>query len=326
MRWSGLCLVVMGCGGGAAPARTTAPEDTGVTTAAQERARRDRLAARHRELLDEQATALAGTCAKPAAHAQAQRCTPTCYVPATVDPRAGKKPSGAVAIAHLVCTRGREGEGPFLLVDELGTLDVSTARGKVPKAGKKGTWQAEVEAAATTALGPEVAKGDVVRVAGAWTPVAHPVTKERLHCVQVEHRAKALRRPLDVCGGQGAIACEAGGNAAAHGLDVVHYRLAEARQHAAAGRETECQQAALEAIAVARGMPRWRQYVTLNTDQWKPSARYRTRFDGIVDEDTLFATAIALGADAEKVYAGCGGPASPKTTVGDEQSFHTCKR
>jgi hypothetical protein len=319
-------VAVVGCGGGGTPAKPIAPQEDHASAAAQERARRDRLAARHREMLDEQATALAGTCAKPAAHVQAQRCTPTCYTPAPADPRAGKKPSGAVAIMHLVCTRGSEGEGPFLIVDELGKLDVRAVRGKVPKAGKKRSWQAEVEAATTAALGPEVARGDVVRVAGAWATIAHPVTKERLHCVEVAHHAKALRRALDTCGGQGAIACEAGGNAAVHGLDVVHYRLAEAKHHAAAGRETECQQAALEAIAVARGMPRWRQYMTLNTDQWKPVARYRTRFDGVLDEDTLFSTAIALGGDAEKVYVECGGPASPKTTVGDEQSFHTCKR
>ena len=53
-------------------------------------------------------------------------------------------------------------------------------------------------------------------------------------------------------------------------------------------------QAALEAVAVARGMPRWRQYASLNTDEWKSWPRYRTRFDGILDEDSLFALAISL--------------------------------
>ena len=49
-----------------------------------------------------------------------------------------------------------------------------------------------------------------------------------------------------------------------------------------------------------------------------------TRFDGILDEDRLFSTAISLGAEAQQVHADCGGPATPKTTAAHEQSFHTC--
>jgi hypothetical protein len=79
------------------------------------------------------------------------------------------------------------------------------------------------------------------------------------------------------------------------------------------GKTTQCQQAAIEAIAVARGLPRWRQYVALNVNQWKAYPRYRTRFDGILDEDTLFATTTALGAVAQEVHAQCGGAANPQT-------------
>jgi hypothetical protein len=64
--------------------------------------------------------------------------------------------------------------------------------------------------------------------------------------------------------------------------------------------------------------------MSLNTSQWKSFARYRTRFDGILDEDTLFSTTIALGTEAESVYVACGGAANPKTTADQEQSFHTC--
>ena len=133
-----------------------------------------------------------------------------------------------------------------------------------------------------------------------------------------------MRRALDACGGRGAVACEAGGNHAAHGIDVVHFRLAEARQLQVKGNDARCQQTALEAIAVARGLPRWRQYVALNVDQWKSSPRYRTRFDGILDEDTLFTTAIALGTEAAAVHDACGGAPNPTPTVAQEQSFHTC--
>ena len=71
-------------------------------------------------------------------------------------------------------------------------------------------------------------------------------------------------------------------------------------------------------------MPRWRQYVKLNTDRWKASPRYRTRFDGVLDEDALFQTAIDLGVEAQRVLTSCGGADNPPTTAADEQSFHTC--
>ena len=114
------------------------------------------------------------------------------------------------------------------------------------------------------------------------------------------------------------------GNPVARAINVVHYRLAEARRLQAAGKATECQQAALEAVAVARGLPRWRQYVKLNINKWVAVARYRTRFDGILDEDTLFTTTANLGAEAEQVHAACGGPTGAPTTPAHEQSFHTC--
>ena len=91
-----------------------------------------------------------------------------------------------------------------------------------------------------------------------------------------------------------------------------------------ARKPAECQQAALEAIAVARGLPRWRQYAKLNVEHWTDHAAYRTRFDGTLDEDTLFAQAATLGAEAETVYTACGGAADAPTTPVQEQSFHTC--
>ena len=105
---------------------------------------------------------------------------------------------------------------------------------------------------------------------------------------------------------------------------MVHYRLAEARRLKAARKTADCQQAALEAIAVSRGMPRWRQYMTLNVGNWDDQAMYRTRFDGFLDEEMLFAAVASLGTEAEQVYRACGGPDRPQTTAEQQQSFHTC--
>src|SRR5262249_48930059 len=153
-------------------------------------------------------------------------------------------------------------------------------RGRPAKPHKKGTWQAEIESALAA---------DGVVVTGAWRQLSHPLTKDRLRCVTVSHFASGVRHPLDACGGTGDIVCEASGNPAAHGLDVVHYRLEEARRLLGVHDSAGCLQAALEAITVARGLPRWRQYAKLNVDQWPKNARFRTRFDGTVDEDSLFA-------------------------------------
>ncbi len=321
-------LALAACGSATAPSATG---PSAVEQAAQreqaaraERARRATLAAAHRGLEDEQSTALAATCEQPAGAPATRRCLPTCYRAEPPDPRAGARSARPIESQHLACTR-TEGS-PVLVVDEVlgAARPVRAARGRFPRPHAAGTWQARVEAAVTSALQPEVAKGDVIRVTGAWKSKVHPVTQERLRCVGVSHFARSQKRALDACGSSGKIACEAGGNAAAHGINVVHFRLLEAKRFHAAGNEAACQQAALEAVAVGRGMPRWRQYATLNTDHWVTAARYRTRFDGLLDEDTLFTTAMALGVEAQSLYTTCGGPGNPATTVQQEQSFHTC--
>jgi len=241
---------------------------------------------------------------------------PSCYPTAPADPRAGKKLAGPVIIEHLVCRRE---PGTYLLADELeaGKLAARPARGRFPPPPKKGSWQAEVAAW----LDPKPARGDAIAVAGSWRDTTHPLTGEHLQCVTVSRYTRATH-PVDTCGI--AAGCEADGNAAARGINVVHYRLAEARRLQAAGKLDDCQQAALEAIAVARGMPRWRQYAKLNVEHWTDHAAYRTRFDGTLDEDGLFAAAASLGSEAEAVYASCGGVAGAPTTPAQEQSFHDC--
>lgn len=308
MRFALLALV--GCASTPAPPPPVEQPAPKVETRAE-------LAAAQNARLDEQATALASSC--EATEPAKPRCLPSCYTPESIDPRVGKLVRGGVEITHRVCKRE---EGVYRILDEGVALSVRRSSG-VAKPHRKGTWQAEVEAAVRASLEPELARADVVVALGTWKPVTHPITQEALKCVEVSHYTRNQRRKLDHCGGQGEIACEAGRSDAAHGLNVVRYRLSEARRLRADHEDEACRDAALEAVAVARGMPRWRQYMTLNTTKWKASKRYRTRFDGILDEDTLFATAITLGVEAEKVYADCGG-AWPKTTAAQEQSFHTC--
>ena len=317
MKRLALCVLVVGgigCGSAKpAPAPAADPQVSAAEARRAETARRAKLSAAHRALEAEQSEALAQTCerggpAKP-------RCEPSCYSPGPADPRQGTKFPKA-EIKHLVC--GASEAGPYVLLDEFLPAPGIAAAKRFPRPGRP---DAVTEAVARS-LGPEVARGDVIQITGRWAAITHPVTKESLRCITVSHFTK-LAKPLDACGSRGKVACEASGNAAAHGLDVVHYRLAEARTLEARGDLVSCQRAALEAIAVAHGMPRWRQYMTLNVATWTPFPRYRTRFDGLLDEEALFTTAATLGAAAATQWSQCGG-ATVKTTVAQEQSFHTC--
>jgi len=319
--------MVVGCGSASPPTQAPAPAAVVVAPppVVDEQAKHDELVAAHRAIEDEQQSALAAACDEPKGHEPHERCLPSCYPTELPDARAGKKLLGAVEVAHLACEpSGGTGTGPFAIVDEIGAkLGVRPARGGFPRGHRKGTWQATVEAALVDAERPKLARGDVIVVSGAWHELVNPLTKQRLRCVTFSHYTR-LHRALDGCGADGALACEATGNAAARGINVVHFRLDEARTLQAAGKTTECQQAALEAVAIARGLPRWRQYAKLNVAKWTEHPGYRTRFDGVLDEDALFAEAARQGGEAQEVYVACGGAASAPTTVTQEQSFHTC--
>jgi hypothetical protein len=297
------------CGSTTTPSATPPPvTDDRAARLEQERVHREEVTAAHHKLESEQQDALGATCTdKKGAH---DRCLPSCYATEPSDPRAGKKVSGPVGIEHLVC---EEPDRPdtFLFADELDPkLAIKPVHGRMPKSRKPTT---PIE----RAIAPMI-------VTGAWRSVEHPLLKQKLRCVTVTHYLQRLAKPLDACAGDGSVGCEAIGDAAARGINVVHYRLREARRLHDAGKTAECQQAALEAVAVARGMPRWRQYAKLNVDQWTARTIYRTRFDGQLDEDALFSQTIALGNEAEQVFVECGGAAHPTTAVADEQSFHMC--
>ena len=314
-----LAIMVAACGSSSTPAKPPPPAEIAVEKP-NEQEHHDEIVAAHHKLESEQQDALAAKCDAPEPHEK--RCMPSCYAGEPADLRAGKKLGAATEINHVFCERAG---GGYVVADEVEAtkLALRPVRGRFPAAHKKGSWQATIEHALTDAERPKLPKGDAIIVSSGWRELDHPITKEHLKCVTVSRYTKS-RHALDGCGATGSLACEATGNAAVHGINVVHYRLAEARQLQAANKTDDCQKAALEAIAVARGLPRWRQYVKLNVGAWVEHAGYRTRFDGTLDEDALFATAGNLGDAAEQVYTACGGTATPTTKAEQEQSFHTC--
>jgi hypothetical protein len=323
------CLLVIACGSTSnAPPPATSSTTSAVTTTndaeqkreREERAKHDEMVASHRASELEQQNAMAASCTEPKPWTKHERCLPSCYPTEQPAATADTKLAGPTELQHVVCRR--DGEVPFAIIDELDAgLKTSKVRGRFPRPHRKGS--AEATLATWFADSMKLPKHDVVIVQGAWKSHKHPLSRESLSCVKVSHFAKGPHGKLGDCGAGAGVTCEAAGNGAARAINVVHYRVIEAKRLQAGGKSEQCQQAALEAVAVARGLPRWRQYKKLNVDEWNDKLLYKTRFDGVLDEDGLFAIVTALGAEAESVYAACGG-ATPATTVDHEQSFHMC--
>ncbi len=330
-----IVLYLEACGS-SSPPEPTEPTKVAVVKKAEpseeelaekERVERAAIVARHRELESASQDALAASCKDTEAWSK-QHCTPTCYPGEPPDARKGKKLAGPVEIQHHVCqpVLGDEQFGAMMVIDEIGTkLRARKHRGRFPKAHKKSAWQAEVATWFRDASPIELPRRDVVVVADKkWRDVRHPITQETMRCVTVSHYTRSVRGKLGDCGATKKTVCEAAGNAYVRGMNFAQYRLSEAKQLQATGKEDECLKAAHEAVAAARGLPRWRQYQKLNLGKWTEGLAYKTRFNGLLDEDKLFEVATTLATEAQGVYAACGGSPKSPTTPQQEQSFHSC--
>ncbi len=287
------------------------------------------IAAKHQKLELAQQDAMSATCSDSTKWA-AQHCSPTCYPAEPKDPRAGTKLAGRVELQHHACQRAALGDdAPWMLVEELDDkpLVARAHRGRAPKPHKKGSWQADVAAALAKTRTGKPPRGEVVTVLGAARSVTHPVTKEALRCVTIAQYTTVPRGELDDCGVAEAgtpVTCEAAGSAAARGVNLARFRLAEAARLRDAVKDEPCRTAALDALATARGLPRWRQWAKLNTGVWKEGMAYKTRFDGILDEDGLFALAPVLEQEALQMLAACNMVGTPPTKPEAEHAFHSC--
>ena len=330
-----IVAVLAACGSSSTPTTpTTPPSASGPTqqeiAASQEKkrelARRAVITAEHRKLESEQQDFLGATCTDNEKWAQ-QQCAPSCYPPEQPDPRMGTKVTGAIEIQHMVCQQvlGGDSYGPFAVMDELAPkLAAKKFRKRFPKPHGKKAWQAEVTNWLAESLPKnKLPKGDVMIVVDKWHAEQHPITLAKYRCVTVSHFTRSLSGKLDACAATRGTVCEATGNDAVRGINLMSFRIAEAKRFKAKGNETGCKEAALAVIATARGMPRWRQYAKLNVGAWKDGIAYKTRFEGVLDEEQLFERAAAIGSEAEQLYSACGGEA-PATTTAQEQAFHSC--
>jgi len=100
-------------------------------------------------------------------------------------------------------------------------------------------------------------------------------------------------------------ACEPGGSNVVVGVNLIHFRI-EAATAAQPSDKARCQREARAAVAIARGVVRFRDEAKAGKT-WATGLTYRTRYDGDLDEPKLFELATSNGTAAEKLFKACGG-------------------
>ena len=241
-------------------------------------------------------------------------CTPSCYEPEQPSPDANKKTTTCAHFTKGFCETAVNGSWSEPELNQGGTLQevVPDCRFPAPDTGK---W-ASMSRRAVGVL--DAARGDVAFIpADAEWYDADSSDGSRLRCLDLHLYARAAHLELTKCGTPDeATVCEAVGSKSARAINVAHFRIDEATRLAATDKQG-CQQAALQAIAFSRGLPK---YKTELGAQWVAGLTYKTRYDGVVSEKRLFSKLRKLGARGLELYESCGGT-DPTTTPDDEMAF-----
>jgi hypothetical protein len=249
------------------------------------------------------------------------RCFPSCYAPEAPAADAGKSFKGCGTFDQGVCelSNGQMWGDPYFLEQ---TTPQSLEPCKFPSS--RSTKWAQMNKFIREST-DNMSASDVFVVA----PDTQNWTDERTddglrRCVSATYYAKDMPLTKSRCGGANdAVVCEASLSATARAINVTHYRLDEAKKLQASGDAAGCRAAALEAIAVARGLPKWRDYM-MSDRSWWINLTYKTRYDGSLSEDALFKKTASLGKSALDAYHACGGTGNAVTSEAQEQSFHAC--
>jgi hypothetical protein len=131
---------------------------------------------------------------------------------------------------------------------------------------------------------------------------------------------KLAIEPIKHCGTDETIGCEEGGSETAFAINVIHYRIEEAKTAQHDGHTDVCTKAAFVAAAFATGLPEFRD-VRRKEKRWVDNISYQTRWDDTLSEDALFAKARSSEQVAEKLYNACGGEPMPDATPKDKFAF-----
>ncbi|HUI49100.1 MAG TPA: hypothetical protein VL119_10410 [Acidimicrobiia bacterium] len=112
--------------------------------------------------------------------------------------------------------------------------------------------------------------------------------------------------PVGHCHSTQAVACEEGGSTSAYAINMIHFRIDEARTAEHDGHAGVCARAALVAMALATGLPTFRE-VRRKEGKWVEHVVYKTRWDDELSEADLFAKAERSRSMARELYRSCGG-------------------
>jgi hypothetical protein len=118
-------------------------------------------------------------------------------------------------------------------------------------------------------------------------------------------------------------ACEPGGSNVVVGVNLIHFRI-ETATAAQANDKAKCQREAQSAVAISRGVARFRDEAK-TAKSWATGLTYRTRYDGDLDEQKLFELVTKNGDAAAKLFTACGGT-KLAITRDDEMQFKAAKQ
>jgi len=148
-------------------------------------------------------------------------------------------------------------------------------------------------------------------VQGGWHAGERDANLHPVRWITVRVFASNWGEKPNECGAHGDVACEASGSKSARAINYVHYRLDEAKQLQSTD-EKGCRTSSFFAVATARGLVKFRD-ARMKKKQWATGVKYKTRFDGELDEKTLFAKVATMEKEALALHKACGG-ASPLVT------------
>jgi len=241
------------------------------------------------------------------------RCMPSCYHTEKPAKESGTsiKTCGYFTKGITEADLGRGRFGPPE-VNQGATQGELVPSCKFPTPGKK--WAALTKA---TRGAVDAKPGDVVFVPDSETWGECTVGDEPARCIDLYWYGKKMDFDITDCGtGDLNVRCEGGGNPAARAINVAHFRVDEATKLSAGGNKADCKKAALEAVAVSRGLAK--SNIGFADED---TAKYKTLFDGTLNRQALTKKLAELGKQATALYKGCGG-GEPRTSDEDEQSYH----
>jgi hypothetical protein len=252
----------------------------------------------------------------PTAHADPKdaRCKPSCYEPEAESPDSGKEVKACAHWTKGFCETATLSGWSEPELNQGASFVGIVSDCKFPKANA-GKW-AKLSKQAAAVLEPK--KGDVafIPASSTWDD-ADSSDGSKLRCLDLHWYEKESSVTMTKCGHPDqAVVCEVSGSKSVRAINMIHYRLDEAKKLKDTDKDG-CQAAALQAIAFSRGLPKFKKNLG---DDWAGGLTYRTRYDGTLKEKALFAQVKKLGDDATKVYKACGG-GTPKTTDEDEMAF-----